>query len=171
MIFQSTSLSRGKTTGRSGRIGRITFQSTSLSRGKTLLQSLLPCTQDLSIHFPLTREDHGNGGKESENDLSIHFPLTREDCDIFFPFNPFYLSIHFPLTREDYIRRLWRLIPGLSIHFPLTREDPALSHAACHIGIFQSTSLSRGKTLQPFQCGSFTCLSIHFPLTREDNSY
>ena len=34
---------------------------------------------DLSIHFPLTREDFEAIKKGLEQILSIHFPLTRED--------------------------------------------------------------------------------------------
>ena len=38
------------------------------------------CTDyELSIHFPLTREDMRNPVDGLEPILSIHFPLTRED--------------------------------------------------------------------------------------------
>ena len=58
---------------------------------------------------------------------------------------------------------------SLSIHFPLTREDYIGLDYARQV-IFQSTSLSRGKT-QFFSGGRGVCdLSIHFPLTREDKA-
>ena len=124
------------------------------------------------------------------NNLSIHFPLTREDFTKRI-YNQLYdLSIHFPLTREDYSNSDHRIKHCLSIHFPLTREDwsgigysgigrsfnPLPSHEGRLVTLqrgeppktFQSTSLSRGKT-RTFQFHSIhTQLSIHFPLTRED---
>ena len=56
-IFQSTSLSRGKTGASNASVTYDVFQSTSLSRGKTILGDKIPTQYDLSIHFPLTRED------------------------------------------------------------------------------------------------------------------
>ena len=122
------------------------FQSTSLSRGKTWNTSAMRLTKNLSIHFPLTREDKEGSEKNMGDNLSIHFPLTREDPCTFSFCHRLYLSIHFPLTREDYISHpVMLLIPSfnplpshegrrqssvawlrrffLSIHFPLTRED------------------------------------------------
>ena len=55
------------------------FQSTSLSRGKTATLAGILLSGILSIHFPLTREDHGDGIGVLICCLSIHFPLTRED--------------------------------------------------------------------------------------------
>ena len=103
------------------------------------------------------------------NNLSIHFPLTREDFTKRI-YNQLYdLSIHFPLTREDYSNSDHRIKHCLSIHFPLTREDwsgigysgigrsfnPLPSHEGRLVTLqrgeppktFQSTSLSRGKTV------------------------
>ena len=57
----------------------VNFQSTSLSRGKTENSHESPKRLNLSIHFPLTREDYITGSPSSSNVLSIHFPLTRED--------------------------------------------------------------------------------------------
>ena len=102
---------------------------------------------DLSIHFPLTREDqvahsvlHCNDSFQSTSLsrgkteatpvhrtvklLSIHFPLTREDLEVLYPNMIIFLSIHFPLTREDEIGIPTTNTQKLSIHFPLTREDP-----------------------------------------------
>ena len=56
------------------------FQSTSLSRGKTSCGPALTTTHSLSIHFPLTREDGHEQRVGVVEVLSIHFPLTREDC-------------------------------------------------------------------------------------------
>lgn len=56
-IFQSTSLSRGKTSTICPRTVFATFQSTSLSRGKTEQEPDGTYITILSIHFPLTRED------------------------------------------------------------------------------------------------------------------
>ena len=58
---------------------------------------------------------------------------------------------------------------GLSIHFPLTREDGQPRRKPDYHS-FQSTSLSRGKTLLSRRRGRTHVLSIHFPLTREDGS-
>ena len=77
------------------------FQSTSLSRGKTQV-------------FPFSLKP-GN--------LSIHFPLTREDRRGQYQDDQFCLSIHFPLTREDLMKRRCNSEQCLSIHFPLTRKD------------------------------------------------
>ena len=60
---------------------------------------------------------------------------------------------------------------ALSIHFPLTREDISLSSSITPGSVFQSTSLSRGKTMQSKGKPSIIVLSIHFPLTREDQNH
>ncbi len=62
----------------------------------------------------------------------------------------------------------YRADRALSIHFPLTREDAQFEKSGGNIVVFQSTSLSRGKTLRVRVCGQRADLSIHFPLTRED---
>ena len=122
--FQSTSLSRGKTrSGLKKRSGDI-FQSTSLSRGKTWDKRLRNPWRDLSIHFPLTREDMNTLG-------------NRLDLE---PFNP--LPSH--EGRPD--KQQWY---AYAVHF-------------------QSTSLSRGKTKAAKVIYYAWNLSIHFPLTRED---
>ena len=81
------------------------------------------------------------------------------------------LSIHFPLTREDYAACKDTAICILSFHFPLTREDISLSSSITPGSVFQSTSLSRGKTMQSKWKPSIIVLSIHFPLTREDQNH
>ena len=86
-------------------------------------------------------------GRKQSDDLSIHFPLTREDQQNDFLIFIRCLSIHFPLTREDHLKRLWFNDRSLSIHFPLTREDICSSGRRNTTGSFQSTSLSRGKTI------------------------
>ena len=103
--------------------------------------------------------------------LSIHFPLTREDFKRGVYVQRLYLSIHFPLTREDAVRHpLSAHSYHLSIHFPLTREDKGMS-IDYHVElIFQSTSLSRGKTSLGDPIALSRTLSIHFPLTREDRA-
>ena len=123
------------------------FQSTSLSRGKTILQKAGCRCSILSIHFPLTREDR-----------------RRPDLNrLYLPFNPLpshegrrethpnhYLTESFNPLPSHEGRRPPAQCPVrwiLSIHFPLTREDvPAYSPGRTPI-CFQSTSLSRGKTV------------------------
>ena len=79
--------------------------------------------------------------------LSIHFPLTREDHIPEVGAVIMTLSIHFPLTREDFVHfHCLKLERNLSIHFPLTREDGILDCSTVVHDSFQSTSLSRGKT-------------------------
>ena len=104
-FFQSTSLSRGKTDHPIQQDIMQVFQSTSLSRGKTIARSIERCFWDLSIHFPLTREDYLLSGRNVCNLLSIHFPLTREDLSTINSSILECLSIHFPLTREDSKKR------------------------------------------------------------------
>ena len=147
------------------------FQSTSLSRGKTYFFS--PFSSSAETFNPLPSHE----GRPSEGDspyyisnLSIHFPLTREDFSLLrcrnmpVSFNPLPshegrlpedlaeprppgLSIHFPLTREDRVERILLFPHDLSIHFPLTRED---------------------RRTWPNHVPQV--LSIHFPLTREDKT-
>ena len=78
------------------------FQSTSLSRGKTRMCNAYLEHQDLSIHFPLTREDKAiitEQWKESFfQSTSLSRGKTRTSRRIA---GQQYLSIHFPLTRED----------------------------------------------------------------------
>ena len=161
------------------------FQSTSLSRGKTSLHHLRRMAVILSIHFPLTREDFIFVHHDREEQLSIHFPLTREDQDVQGLRRNRDLSIHFPLTREDEGRNEMDRSNYLSIHFPLTREDCAvgdifgrkrsfnplpshegrlhLAEVVLAYSIFQSTSLSRGKTILSGECmcrGCFQSTSL-----------
>ena len=146
----------------------------------------------LSIHFPLTREDHRIIKRNTGGSLSIHFPLTRED--IFRNRKYKHLKTFNPLPSHEGRRiatNFPNLFPDLSIHFPLTREDAELQDKAeyveafnplpSHEGrlrhdisvicscVFQSTSLSRGKTRHGNRGDERTDLSIHFPLTREDD--
>ncbi len=189
MIFQSTSLSRGKTRTLASSNEVAVFQSTSLSRGKTIHATTSLYSGNLSIHFPLTREDYqGLSFPRWPLRLSIHFPLTREDhktsneLTAQWTFNP--LPSH--EGRQDGTAYIYICL-NLSIHFPLTREDFALVVAThliisfnplpSHEGrpapgqfpdvrqIFQSTSLSRGKTvgrwLHPMKLLSFNPLPSH----------
>ena len=123
--FQSTSLSRGKTYWQAGYSRAEGFQSTSLSRGKTHKGS--PTGDWYTAFNPLPshegRQAGGSGGKSQR------------------------LSIHFPLTREDAMNAGYATDGVLSIHFPLTREDILRAWYPERILIFQSTSLSRGKTI------------------------
>ena len=124
-----------------------TFQSTSLSRGKTSGSNSVSQRFYLSIHFPLTREDMTAIWNCGTNVLSIHFPLTREDELATTDGWSYILSIHFPLTREDHVP-----LAGCPRRWSF---NPLPSHEGRHYGnysndlsaIFQSTSLSRGKTL------------------------
>ena len=123
------------------------FQSTSLSRGKTGVLAEGFGINVLSIHFPLTREDVIVQPREGPgNCLSIHFPLTREDGKLeltgyrAIPFNP--LPSHEGRHERDFndaLKAAFNPLPShegrqcsgikldrsliLSIHFPLTRED------------------------------------------------
>ena len=147
-IFQSTSLSRGKTLAKWRNLGNAPFQSTSLSRGKTMPGIIRKRRYLLSIHFPLTREDitelcEGTGsgtfnplpsheGRQSGHDyirLCAAFQST---------------SLSRGKTTSSVTRSGCFL---LSIHFPLTREDSARISSPVAVISFQSTSLSRGKTL------------------------
>ncbi len=191
MSFQSTSLSRGKTdiSQRSKKNGF--FQSTSLSRGKTIL-----CHNDSPFHVPFNPlpSHEGRLFLRPASHSDIYFQSTSlsrgKTLPVFFYYYLFYLSIHFPLTREDGAFEDKVKIMNLSIHFPLTREDffhPNLNRIAypfnplpSHEGrperrrivrggrVFQSTSLSRGKTFFVHIFHQTIHLSIHFPLTRED---
>ena len=102
--------------------------------------------------------------------LSIHFPLTREDN---FPGRrvPCYwpLSIHFPLTREDNTCTETGMHGKIFQSTSLSRGKTAGEYKKAYIEIFQSTSLSRGKTAGTVESTSRIYLSIHFPLTREDS--
>ena len=103
---------------------RKTFQSTSLSRGKTAeaaLDTYIRTFQSTSL----------SRGKTPQVAYAVYVIV---------------LSIHFPLTREDIPLRVVRNDFVLSIHFPLTREDYWEAHCMIRKIIFQSTSLSRGKT-------------------------
>ena len=80
-VFQSTSLSRGKTNRKERKTEHMDFQSTSLSRGKTM--SIIV----IFLHFgPFNPLPSHEGRRELINEhperrfLSIHFPLTREDA-------------------------------------------------------------------------------------------
>ena len=101
------------------------FQSTSLSRGKTLEHIQRPFAGVLSIHFPLTREDEIH--RKPHVSRRTFNPLPSHEGRLA-------VRWHISRTRK------------LSIHFPLTREDlKALTNATERA--FQSTSLSRGKTI------------------------
>ena len=65
-LFQSTSLSRGKTLHVFQISDTRNFQSTSLSRGKTISEERMRRKEELSIHFPLTREDPSDHPSRSE---------------------------------------------------------------------------------------------------------
>ena len=127
--------------------GMLGFQSTSLSRGKTSVMAVSRYSASLSIHFPLTREDSvmavSRYSASTFNPLPSHEGRRRTDSLTNQEKN---LSIHFPLTREDKQSYLSRTESWLSIHFPLTREDLRGTLHIYILRIFQSTSLSRGKT-------------------------
>ena len=125
VAFQSTSLSRGKTDVTNEPDSNDYFQSTSLSRGKTA---------------------SGTGGIRGRN-LSIHFPLTREDTGsilslrIVFPFNPLPSHEGRPVTPAA---------PMSSATFQstsLSRGKTGNCQGNRSNDCFQSTSLSRGKTV------------------------
>ena len=192
-VFQSTSLSRGKTGQNDSCPTAHTFQSTSLSRGKTrccdwfclFLFSFNPLPSHegrqskieiaaesgfLSIHFPLTRED-GSSWTTAVN-LSTFNPLPSHEGRLgeVIPLHDVRIFQSTSLSRGKTSGPVVRLkrIP-LSIHFPLTREDSFSPDASPIPIIFQSTSLSRGKTGGNRCVGLRNGLSIHFPLTREDS--
>ena len=149
------------------------FQSTSLSRGKTHLIRNWGARCRLSIHFPLTREDRQRRACEHSDDLSIHFPLTREDPypgrrkDMVLSFNP--LPSHegrHKRRRPDLNRIPFNPLPSHegrplqtlqhrssgSTFNPLPSHEgrPLIRDACLNAVSFQSTSLSRGKTLETF---------------------
>ena len=128
-VFQSTSLSRGKTKKRAKSREDSDFQSTSLSRGKTcrFLKWFL------TLIFQSTSLSRGKT-----------FWINYNHRDIF-------LSIHFPLTREDC--QLQSCAAGATSFNPLPSHEgrqPECRHSE-PLNIFQSTSLSRGKTTTQMQ--------------------
>ena len=170
LVFQSTSLSRGKTSSVSGSGGNVrsfnplpshegrrsftlcrgnvsTFQSTSLSRGKTKEQGADTVHPFLSIHFPLTREDAFYALRLIQTYLSIHFPLTREDlfttCYILYiiSFNPL-PSHEGRQNRQKFRQKIYTFNP-----LPSHEGRPMSGIIISDQIIFQSTSLSRGKTV------------------------
>ena len=161
----------------------VAFQSTSLSRGKTiqprntnhLHNSFNPLPshegrhhpgkektmkENLSIHFPLTREDRYDNHNRPGRILSIHFPLTREDerenLILYLPG----LSIHFPLTREDCFVQTGNIADVLSIHFPLTREDLPLEDMSMEKGSFNPLPSHEGRR-EAEECGQGTKKSFN----------
>ena len=126
--------------------------------------------QRLSIHFPLTRED--NLAKEYDLQQQTFNPLPSHEGRRWIisqqkrrkaPFNPLpshegrhctkrlrlSMSTFNPLPSHEGRRRRTSYENGgsdLSIHFPLTREDAPVRLASKPRMVFQSTSLSRGKT-------------------------
>ena len=145
------------------------FQSTSLSRGKTLFASQGGNTMDLSIHFPLTREDvcgfdiysyymsfqstSLSRGKTTDFcsigrrcGLSIHFPLTREDLPVFYSHKPSNAFNPLPSHEGRPMRFCRFLIASVFQSTSLSRGKTVIRADDTEIAVFQSTSLSRGKT-------------------------
>ena len=130
------------------RVEIMSFQSTSLSRGKTELAGLDGQREDLSIHFPLTREDRNWPDWTDSVRTFQSTSLSRGKTYLEHQDGlEQYLSIHFPLTREDRIDKIsvWE-----STSFnPLPSHEGRLTtqwQGKAMEG-FQSTSLSRGKTI------------------------
>ena len=169
--FQSTSLSRGKTFYNYIVTFSDDFQSTSLSRGKTADCLNMPALQELSIHFPLTREDNR---RPSQHGLTRSFnPLPSHE------------GRHFQNTQYR-LRHTFNPLPshegrhtnGQTTTYTVTFQSTSLSRGKTDSRLafptscaFQSTSLSRGKTLPDAGLERYFFLSIHFPLTREDNIF
>ena len=122
------------------------FQSTSLSRGKTYWSDLRVPFTNLSIHFPLTREDFISGKWDSIKDFQST-SLSRGKTQL----------------RHDHKYSTGSFNP-LPSHEG--RQSPTYKYATFEH--FQSTSLSRGKTRNLLAHSLELFLSIHFPLTRED---
>ena len=145
--FQSTSLSRGKTTPGLLSTASVFFQSTSLSRGKTLLFSYLHLTQ----FFQSTSLSRGKTCGERIPCLIRSFQstsLSRGKTNLLGPiFNHSSLSIHFPLTREDIIASFNTTASLVFQSTSLSRGKTIVSDSHPSLSIFQSTSLSRGKTM------------------------
>ena len=190
-IFQSTSLSRGKTDRRfrlrsasppfnplpshEGRHAqpystqwRKFFQSTSLSRGKTAICKQISDNLALSIHFPLTREDvlleNGRIVIETFNPLPSH-EGRRFKVREYKPRRSFN-----PLPSHEGRRGSGRQ-KGRSDNFQSTSLSRGKTTHRIQNDVrktFQSTSLSRGKTAEGEEVPLSQALSIHFPLTRED---
>ena len=122
------------------------FQSTSLSRGKTLWGVDVLLLESLSIHFPLTREDpsahYSRERLRPFNPLPSHEGRHKQKTNL-----PVFLSFN-PLPSHE-----GRLISG-SMTSISASFNPLPSHEGrrgLEVGfnnskIFQSTSLSRGKT-------------------------
>ena len=150
-IFQSTSLSRGKTgNGFGGWGGNGVFQSTSLSRGKTRLRFVRHLRHIFQSTSLSRGKTNGRANFSGYRSLSIHFPLTREDVNIWFAFRVWNLSIHFPLTREDDGACYGKGACGLSIHFPLTREDLIADYKAEHGESFNPLPSHEGRRTKKY---------------------
>ena len=167
------------------------FQSTSLSRGKTRAGRRSALLRYLSIHFPLTREDESSiklahfvrafnplpsheGRLESaarmyltgvfqSTSLSRGKTLRKYRPDITTSsFNP--LPSH--EGRQSFRNGNSRIAPFNPLPSHEGRQTIVCIH--CVSPFFQSTSLSRGKTVFNASSQCSLRLSIHFPLTRED---
>ncbi len=169
----------------------LAFQSTSLSRGKT------PTGGRWNLILPFNPLPSHEGRRDFEShkvvyDLSIHFPLTREDLIVhrylrfFHTFQSTSLSRGKTVVLGDIVLPVFTFNP-----LPSHEGRPGPSAPACpeapfnplpsHEGrqkvliqytllvVFQSTSLSRGKTPVYGLVLASGHLSIHFPLTREDS--
>ena len=126
---------------------RMVFQSTSLSRGKTVVSSERDTVSSLSIHFPLTREDAPISPSiplcRSFQSTSLSRGKTKAVCAVS---DKLYLSIHFPLTREDFRHIHSPSENGIFQSTSLSRGKTSIIATIASTHPFQSTSLSRGKT-------------------------
>ncbi len=126
---------------------RMVFQSTSLSRGKTAPGE---CRK---FRFPSFNPLPSHEGRRF-----VKQGQSWWTC----------LSIHFPLTREDRSMSSSLLSPASFQSTSLSRGKTIFLPQSVFHRSFQSTSLSRGKTFAHHSSSFSKSLSIHFPLTRED---
>ena len=148
-IFQSTSLSRGKTASPFAMLSKNGFfQSTSLSRGKTERICWFSVNTGLSIHFPLTREDRTGRWLNAYTEAFQSTSLSRGKTfcgacrSVYNAFNPLPSHEGRPISASS--------SGNVSSFNPLPSHEGRLSVYAGFPStlVFQSTSLSRGKTGQ-----------------------
>ena len=148
--------------------GSITFQSTSLSRGKTPPARCPVRWIELSIHFPLTREDFTPFGSQVMSRFFQSTSLSRGKTGLKIEIDSSDAFQSTSLSRGKTDLKCMKSLREAFQSTSLSRGKTAPGRFPDVRQIFQSTSLSRGKTPILIPVIFVPGLSIHFPLTRED---
>ena len=147
----------------------IIFQSTSLSRGKTFWR-----TQQYPYRESFNPLPSHEGRQPISFCIILGLPFNPLPSHEGRP-HPSIPSLCHQSFQSTSLSR-GKTLPG-NLLLPVFSFNPLPSHEGrpfvalrCSASfIFQSTSLSRGKTAFFLLYNRISCLSIHFPLTREDN--